>query len=241
MLEVEDIHLAYGRHHALGGVSIAAAPGETVAILGANGAGKTSLLHVITGWVRPQSGTVRFEGRDITHFPRHEIVEAGIALVPEGRRLFGSLTVAENLALGAYPRRARGGEAVMLRRVYKLFPRLSERRRQAVSTLSGGEQQMVAIGRALMSSPALLLLDEPSLGLAPLLVEELFRVLREVAVEGLGILIVEQNARHALALAGRAYLLAGGRIVGHGPVAVMAQDQSVRSSYLGGASAEEQV
>jgi branched-chain amino acid transport system ATP-binding protein len=234
MLEVAHLDLAYGKHHALRGVSLHAQPGETVAILGANGAGKTSLLHAVTGWVRPQAGTVRFDGRDISRWARHEIVEAGISLVPEGRKLFGTLTVAENLTLGSYPRRAHGNAAAALRRVLELFPRLAERRKQIARTLSGGEQQMVAIGRALMSSPSMLLLDEPSLGLSPLLVRELFRVLREVSqAGGLGIVIVEQNARQALALANRAYLLSGGRIVGEGPAETLAKDESVRASYLG--------
>jgi branched-chain amino acid transport system ATP-binding protein len=234
MLEVANLDLAYGQHHALGGVTLNAQPGETVAILGANGAGKTSLLHAITGWVRPQAGSVRFNGRDIAALPRHEIVEAGISLVPEGRKLFGTLTVAENLALGGYPRRARGSAAATLARVYELFPRLAERRSQMVRTMSGGEQQMVALGRALMSAPALLLLDEPSLGLSPLLVQELYRVLREIShAGGLGILVVEQNAKQALALASRAYLLSGGRIVGEGAAEALAKDAAVRASYLG--------
>lgn len=235
MLELTGVDLAYGKHHALGGVSLTAQAGETVAILGANGAGKTSLLHAITGWVRPQNGAVRYEGRDLLALPKHAIVEAGISLVPEGRKLFGSLTVAENLALGGYPRRAAGKQAATLRRVLELFPRLGERRKQVVRTLSGGEQQMVAIGRALMSAPSLLLLDEPSIGLSPLLVQELFRVLKQVSQEGgLGIVIVEQNAKQALALATRAYLLSGGRIVGEGPAAQLAKDESVHASYLGG-------
>jgi len=234
MLEVANLDLAYGKHDALRGVSLHANPGETVAILGANGAGKTSLLHAVTGWVRPQSGTVRFAGRDITQAPRHEIVEAGIALVPEGRKLFGTLTVAENLTLGGYPRRAQGKQAATLRRVLELFPRLGDRRKQIVRTLSGGEQQMVAIGRALMSAPSILMLDEPSLGLSPLLVQELFRVLKEVSQSGgLGIVIVEQNARQALSLASRAYLISGGCIVGEGPAETLARDESVRASYLG--------
>jgi branched-chain amino acid transport system ATP-binding protein len=234
MLELSDIALAYGKHLALSGVSLHASPGETVAILGANGAGKTSLLRVVAGLVRPRTGTVRFAGRDLSALPGHRIVEAGISLVPEGRRLFGTLSVAENLTLGGYPRRARGREAATLRRVFDLFPRLHERRRQIVRTLSGGEQQMVAIGRALMSCPALLLLDEPSLGLSPLLVQDLFRVLAEISREShLGIVIVEQNARQALALAQRAYLLSGGRIVGEGPADALARDARIATSYLG--------
>ncbi len=238
MLEVAQVTLAYGRHRALNGVSLHAAPGETVAILGANGAGKSSLLQVIAGLARPQEGTVRFAGADLAATPPHRIVEAGIALVPEGRRLFASLSVAENLKLGGYPRRARGQEAATLRRVFNLFPRLHERRRQIVRTLSGGEQQMVAIGRALMTCPDLLLLDEPSLGLSPLLVQDLFRVLAEVSRAGrLGIVIVEQNARQALALASRAYLLSGGRIVGEGPAEALARDERVTASYLGSEAA----
>jgi branched-chain amino acid transport system ATP-binding protein len=234
MLEVDALSHAYGRHEALHQVSIRLHAGEAIAILGANGAGKTSLLNAIAGLVRPSAGSIRFAGTELVGLAPDRIVELGIATVPETRHLFGPMTVMENLSLGAYPRRARTGAAATLERVFDLFPRLKERRRQAVRTMSGGEQQMVAIGRALMTSPSLLLLDEPSLGLSPRLSAELFAVLARIARDGgVGILMVEQNARRALAIVERAYLIALGRIVGEGPAATLANDSAVARSYLG--------
>jgi ABC-type branched-subunit amino acid transport system ATPase component len=232
MLEVDGLSHAYGRHKALDNVSINLRAGEAVAILGANGAGKTTLLNAIAGLVRPSDGSIRFEGRELVGLSPHRIVELGIATVPENRRLFEPMTVMENLNLGAYTRRARPAAAATLDRVFDLFPRLAERRRQAVRTMSGGERQMVAIGRALMTKPRLLLLDEPSLGLSPRLSGELFAALARIAHD-VSILMVEQNARRALKLANRAYLLALGRIVGEGEAKSLANDSAVARSYLG--------
>ena len=234
MLEVHGLSHAYGRHEALHDVSIALKAGEAVAILGANGAGKTSLLNAVAGLVQPKSGSIRFNGAELVGLSPHRIVEMGIATVPENRHLFEPMSVIENLNLGAQPRRARAGAAATLARVFDLFPRLAERRRQTVRTMSGGERQMVAIGRALMAQPTLLLLDEPSLGLSPKLASELFAVLARIAREGtVSILMVEQNARRALALASRAYLLSLGRIVGEGEAKTLARDSAVARSYLG--------
>jgi ABC-type branched-subunit amino acid transport system ATPase component len=234
MLEVVGLNLAYGRHQALHAITFELRIGEAIAILGANGAGKTSLLNAIAGLVRPSAGSIRFQGTELVGLVSNRIVELGIATVPENRHLFGPLSVIENLTLGAYPHRARDGSKRALERVFDLFPRLAERRRQAVRTMSGGEQQMVAIGRALMTQPKLLLLDEPSLGLSPVLSAELFAVLARIAREGpASILLVEQNARRALALASRAYLLSLGRIVGHGDAATLMHDSALARSYLG--------
>jgi ABC-type branched-subunit amino acid transport system ATPase component len=232
MLEVHGLSHAYGRHKALDEVSIRLRAGEAVAILGANGAGKTTLLNSIAGLVRPTAGSIRFEGRELVGLSPHRIVEMGIATVPENRRLFEPMAVIENLNLGAYVDRARGGASAALERVFALFPRLAERRRQAVRTMSGGERQMVAIARALMAQPRLLLLDEPSLGLSPRLSGELFAALGRIAHD-VSILMVEQNARRALAMADRAYLLALGRIVGEGEADLLARDSAVARSYLG--------
>ena len=234
MLDVIGLSHAYGRHQALDEVSIRLRAGEVVAILGANGAGKTTLLNAVAGLLRPASGSIRFEGRELAGLSPDRIVALGIAAVPESRRLFEPMSVIENLDLGAYTRRARKGAAAARERIFDLFPRLAERRSQAVRTMSGGERQMVAIGRALMSQPRLLLLDEPSLGLSPRLSAELFAVLARIAGEGeLGVLMVEQNARRALALASRAYLLSLGRIVGEGEAKMLARDSAVARSYLG--------
>jgi branched-chain amino acid transport system ATP-binding protein len=232
MLECRGVSVRYGRHEALHGVALGVAPGEIVAILGANGAGKSTLLQAIAGLV-PCAGEILLDGRSIAGLPPHLVVEAGLSLVPEGRRIFGDLTVLENLFLGAYARRARASERDHLERVLALFPRLAERRRQIARTMSGGEQQMVAIGRAMMSAPAILMLDEPSLGLSPILCKELFKTLAEIRNTGSGILLVEQNARQALAIADRGYLLENGRIVGEGPASRLAQDTAVQKAYLG--------
>jgi branched-chain amino acid transport system ATP-binding protein len=235
MLEVSDIRVVYGQHRALTDVALQVERGEIVAILGANGAGKTSLLKAIAGMVACLPGkSVKLSGRDLSDLPAHEIVEAGLALVPEGRGIFGDLTVSENLLLGANPKRARAGEAARRGQVLSLFPRLGERLGQTVRTMSGGEQQMVAIGRALMSNPDILLLDEPSLGLSPLLVRELFTALRKVRENGVGLLLVEQNARESLAIANRGYLIENGKIVGSGTATALMSDNAVRHAYLGG-------
>jgi branched-chain amino acid transport system ATP-binding protein len=234
MLDIDGLSHAYGRHRALRDVSIRLRAGEAIAILGANGAGKTSLLNAIAGLVRPSEGSIRFRGTELVGLSPDRIVELGIAAVPETRHLFDSMSVMENLSLGAFPRRARGKTAGTLERIFDLFPKLAERRRQAVRSMSGGERQMVAIGRALMTEPELLLLDEPSLGLSPLLASELFATLARIAREGtLSILMVEQNARRALAMASRAYLLSVGRIVGEGDAQGLARDNALVRSYLG--------
>jgi branched-chain amino acid transport system ATP-binding protein len=235
MLEVANISVAYGQHRALTEAALNVGTREIVVILGANGAGKTSLMKAIAGMIPCLPGkSVKLLGRDLSSLPAHEIVEAGLASVPEGRGIFGELTVAENLLLGANPKRARDGEAMRRKQVLWLFPRLGERLAQTVRTMSGGEQQMVAIGRALMSNPEILLLDEPSLGLSPLLVRELFASLRQVREAGVGLLLVEQNAQESLALADRGYLIENGKIVGSGTASALKSDPAVRRAYLGG-------
>lgn len=229
--------MAYGAHRALEEVSLHVGLGEIVVILGANGAGKSTLLKVIAGMIRPASGAIAVNDNELTGLSPNQIVEKGLALVPEGRGVFADLTVGENLELGAYGRQARHQRDQRLAQVLELFPRLAERRRQTVRTMSGGEQQMVAIGRALMSNPAILMLDEPSLGLSPILSGELFRTLSAVRDTGVGILLVEQNARLSLAIADRAYLLENGRIVGEGRAAILANDPAVQDAYLGGVAA----
>ncbi len=240
MLRVENLAVAYGPHRALQGVSIHVERGEICVILGANGAGKSTLLKAIAGMVGASPGaSIANGGTGISGLKPHAIVEAGVALVPEGRGIFGDLTVAENLQLGAYGRQARAGEKTRLAQVLELFPRLAERRSQIARTMSGGEQQMVAIGRALMSNPAILMLDEPSLGLSPLLTRDLFKSLRVVRETGVGILLVEQNAKQSLAIADRGYLLENGHIVGEDVAAKLANDPAVQAAYLGGAAAHE--
>ncbi len=234
MLEIDGLDHSYGRHRALQDVAIRVRSGEVVAILGANGAGKTTLLQSIAGLLRPSAGSIRYRGNELIGVAPHRIVEQGIATVTETRHLFGPMSVMENLSLGAFSDHARATAPAVMAHVFELFPRLAERRRQAVRTMSGGEQQMVAVGRALMARPSLLLLDEPSLGLAPLLATELFAALERIARQGdTSILMVEQNARRALKMADRAYLLALGRIVGEGSAAALAQDKMVAQSYLG--------
>jgi branched-chain amino acid transport system ATP-binding protein len=234
MLESRGISVFYGRHRALENVSLTVSQGEIVVMLGANGAGKSTFLRAVAGQVRKRDGgSVLMDGNDITRQPAHEIVEAGIALVPEDRGIFADLTAQENLVLGAYPRRARPSETENMDRVLELFPKLKERRKQLVRTMSGGERQMVAIGRAMMSAPTILMLDEPSLGLAPLLCTELFRTLARIKETGVGIFLVEQNARQSLAIADRGYLLDNGHIVGADTAANLANDEQVRLAYLG--------
>ena len=234
MLEIRDLSLHYGQHLALDRVSVTVGKGETVVILGANGAGKSSLLKTAGGLVIPDPGTdIRFAGADITRRPAHLVLDAGIALVPEGRGIFGDLTVAENLALGAYAKRARGHAKQSVDFVHSLFPKLADRRGQIVGTMSGGEQQMVAIGRALMSKPDLLMLDEPSLGLAPVVVGELFAVLGRVRESGLALLVVEQNVKMSLSIADRGYLMEAGRIVGEDTATRLMNDDAVKRAFLG--------
>ncbi|MGE0564515.1 MAG: ABC transporter ATP-binding protein [Pseudolabrys sp.] len=234
MLEVAGLSAAYGKHRALENIALDVKAGEIVVILGANGAGKTTLLKAIGGGVRPAPGArIVMNGRDLANIAPHNIVEAGIALVPEGRGIFGELTVRENLLLGAFPKRARAGEAANLAAVLALFPRLQERLQQIVRTMSGGEQQMVAIGRALMSAPEILLLDEPSLGLSPIMYKEVFQILTRVRANGTGILLVEQNAKQSLKIADRGYLIESGHIVGSGTAAQLQADPAVQKAYLG--------
>jgi branched-chain amino acid transport system ATP-binding protein len=233
VLEVRDLDAAYGELRALVGVAVEVRVDEIVALVGSNGAGKTTLLRSIAGLTRPRAGRIRWQGEDLTGLPPHRVVERGVAMVPEGRRLFGHMTVEENLALGAFSARAHPERQATLARVYEIFPRLAERRRQLAGALSGGEQQMVAIGRALMTQPRLLMLDEPSLGLAPRVVESMLTVLAEVNRAGVGVFLVEQNVRAALGLAHRAYVLEHGRIVGQGPSAEILADPDVRRAYLG--------
>ena len=234
MLEVRDINIVYGKHVAIDRISLEVGKGEMVAILGANGAGKSSLLGAIGGRTRPAGGSVVYEGRDILALPPHEVVEHGIVIVPEGRGIFPQMTVAENLRLGALPRRAEAGAGKNMELVHSLFPKLAERGNQLAGTMSGGEQQMVAIGRALMSSPKLLLLDEPSLGLAPIVAQEVFAALGKIRQTGLTIVIVEQNARATLALADRAYLIETGVITGSGTASELRNDPAVIRAFLGG-------
>ncbi len=234
MLEIRALSVNYGLHRVLDNVSLDVTSGEIVVILGANGAGKTTLLKAVGGIVEPQAGSgITLEGTSLIGVPQHEIVELGIALVPEERGIFGDLTVVENLELGAFARRARACEKDNLHTVHSLFPRLAERGRQIARTLSGGEQQMVAIGRALMSAPSYVLLDEPSLGLSPLLCTELFRSLGRIRETGVGVLLVEQNAKRSLEIADRGYLVENGRIVGSGTGEELQADDSVRRAYLG--------
>ncbi len=234
MLKVEALDVYYGAVHALKGVSLRAEAGEVVTLIGANGAGKTTLLRSISGLVPSRTGRVTFEGRDITRMPPHEVVGLGISQSPEGRMVFANLTVEDNLDLGAYRRKDHAEIRKDRDTVYALFPRLLERRRQTSGTLSGGEQQMLAIGRALMSRPRLLLLDEPSLGLAPLLVREIFRTILEINRGGVTVLLVEQNAHMALSIAGRGYVLETGRVQFEDQAARLLQNEDVKKAYLGG-------
>ncbi|MGD9924870.1 MAG: ABC transporter ATP-binding protein [Pseudorhodoplanes sp.] len=234
MLRLENISVAYGKHEALHGVSIEVPAARTTVILGANGAGKTTLLKTIAGLVQPKpGGRILFEDRPIENEPPHRIVSAGIALVPEGRRLFGEMTVIDNLRLGSYPERARADEARQLERQLATFPRLAERRNQLARTMSGGEQQMLAIARALMSEPKILLLDEPSLGLSPRLIKELFATLRTITRGGQAVVLVEQNAHQSLQLADIVYVLENGRIHSSGSAEQMKKDAGIARAYLG--------
>ncbi len=233
MLTLQNISSGYGAIEALKGINIRVEKGEIVTLIGANGAGKSTTLRTITGLVRARSGDIHFEGKRLNDTPTHKLVGLGICMVPEGRAVFANLTVMENLEMGAYLQRDRAKNKASLERVFGLFPRLNERRKQAAGTLSGGEQQMLAIGRALMSSPRLLLLDEPSLGLAPLLVHTIFEAVDLINKEGTTILLVEQNANAALKHSHRGYVLETGQIVMDGPSAQLASDQRVKEAYLG--------
>lgn len=234
LLEVENISVYYDSIQALKGISLGVDEGELVTIVGSNGAGKTTTLMTISGILQPRQGTVHYQGQDITRVPPHEIVRRGISHCPEGRQIFTRLTVAENLVMGAYNRRDREGTAHDLEWVHSLFPILAERRGQSAGTLSGGEQQMLAIARALMSRPKVLLLDEPSLGLAPLLVDRIFEVIGQLKEQGVTILLVEQNAYQALRIADRAYVLETGYIKLAGPARELASNEEVKKAYLGG-------
>jgi len=234
VLQVEGLDVYYGAVHAVKALSLAAERGEIVTLIGANGAGKSTLLRAISGLVPSRSGSIRFDGRDITRLPPHEIVGLGISQAPEGRMVFANLSVEDNLEMGAYRRRDRAGIRQDRDEVFRLFPRLLERRRQTAGTLSGGEQQMLAIGRALMPRPRLLLLDEPSLGLAPLLVREIFKTVREINRRGVTVLLVEQNAHMALSIAGRGYVLETGRVRFEDQAGRLLQNEDVKRAYLGG-------
>jgi branched-chain amino acid transport system ATP-binding protein len=233
VLEVRDLAAGYGEFHVLAGVSLTIPPAEMVALLGPNGAGKTTLLRCITGLLRPRAGSVRWDGANLGDVLPHTIVERGIAMVPEGRRLFTRMSVADNLGLGAFAPRSRAGAAAALERVYAMFPMLQQRRTQVVGSLSGGQQQMVAIGRALMTQPRLLILDEPSLGLAPRVVESIFQALEDIARTGVSIFLAEQNVRAALTLARRACILEGGRVTREAASQALLDDPDVRRAYLG--------
>ncbi len=233
MLEVKDINVYYGMIHAIQGASFEVNEGDIVALIGANGAGKTTILHTVTGLLQAKSGSITFEGKDITRMPAHKIVTHGMSHVPEGRRIFSQLSVYENLLMGAYTRKDKGEVAASFDMVYERFPRLKERRNQMAGTLSGGEQQMLAMGRALMSKPKILLLDEPSMGLSPLFVSEVFKIIEEISAQGVTVLLVEQNAKKALAIANRAYVLETGKIVKSGDSHELMNDPSIKAAYLG--------
>lgn len=233
MLEIKNIQVYYGMIQAIKDVSFEVNEGEVIALIGANGAGKTTILHTITGLLAPKSGAVVFEGKDITKVPGHKIVSMGMAHVPEGRRVFANLTVLQNLKLGAYTRKDKQEIAETLEMIYKHFPRLEERKNQVAGTLSGGEQQMLAMGRALMSHPKIILMDEPSMGLSPIFVNEIFDIIKEVSKSGTTVLLVEQNAKKALSIADRAYVLETGKIVLEGNADDLMNDDSVKKAYLG--------
>ncbi len=233
MLEVHDLEVYYGMIQAIKGVSFHVDKGEVVALIGANGAGKTTILHTLTGLVAPKSGTIVYEEKNIAKVPGHKIVSMGMAHVPEGRRVFAQMTVYENLKLGAYTRSSKKEINDTLETVYKRFPRLKERKNQLAGTLSGGEQQMLAMGRALMSHPQIILMDEPSMGLSPIFVNEIFDIIKEVSASGTTVLLVEQNAKKALSIADRAYVLETGNIVKEGKASDLLNDDSIKKAYLG--------
>lgn len=234
MLRIENINVYYGAIHAIKGISLDVPEGEIVALIGSNGAGKSTTLRTISGLMKPKTGKILYDGRDIAGMPAHNIVGKGLCQVPEGRHVFANMTVMENLELGAYLRKDKKEIAKDLELVFEKFPRLLERKEQIAGTLSGGEQQMLAMGRALMSKPKLLLLDEPSMGLAPLLVREIFNIIKEINDSGTTILLVEQNANMALSIADKAYVLETGRITLSGTARELASSEAVRKAYLGG-------
>ena len=233
MLEVKDLQVYYGMIEAIKGVSFHVEEGEVIALIGANGAGKTTILHTVSGLLSPKNGTVTFEGTDITKIPGHKIVSMGMAHVPEGRRVFAQLSVLQNLKMGAYTRKDKQEIEETLQMVFKRFPRLEERQNQLAGTLSGGEQQMLAMGRALMSHPKIILMDEPSMGLSPIFVNEIFEIIKEVSKSGTTVLLVEQNAKKALSIADRAYVLETGNIVLEGKASDLLNDDSIKKAYLG--------
>ena len=233
MMEVKDLQVYYGVIQAIKGISFEVNEGEVIALIGANGAGKTTTLHTITGLIQAKAGQVLFEGNDITKTPGHKIVSMGMAHVPEGRRVFAQLSVYENLIMGAYTRKDKKEIDDTLEMVYSRFPRLKERSKQLAGTLSGGEQQMLAMGRALMSHPKIILMDEPSMGLSPIFVEEIFKIIEEISAGGTTVLLVEQNAKKALSIADRAYVLETGNIVLDGDAKVLMNDETIKKAYLG--------
>ncbi len=233
MLEIKDLEVYYGMIQAIKGVSFDVNEGEVIALIGANGAGKTTILHTITGLINTQKGSVWFEGKDITKVPAHKIVSMGMAHVPEGRRVFANLTVLQNLKMGAYTRKDKTEIEQTLDSIYKRFPRLMERQNQLAGTLSGGEQQMLAMGRALMSHPKIILMDEPSMGLSPIFVNEIFDIIKSVSASGTTVLLVEQNAKKALSIADRAYVLETGKIVLSGKASDLLNNDSIKKAYLG--------
>jgi len=233
MLEVKDLEVYYGMIQAIKGISFEVNQGEVIALIGANGAGKTTTLQTITGMIPSKKGSITFNGMDITKVPGHKIVPMGMAHVPEGRRVFAQLSVLDNLKLGAYTRNDQKEIQESLQMVYKHFPRLEERKNQMAGTLSGGEQQMLAMGRALMSKPSIVLMDEPSMGLSPIFVTEIFNIIQEISKEGTTVLLVEQNAKKALSIADRAYVLETGNIVLSGDAKVLMNDESIKKAYLG--------
>lgn len=233
MLEIKDLEVCYGVIRAIKGVSFEVDQGEVIALIGANGAGKTTILHTITGLIPASKGSILFEGKELTKTPAHKIVSMGMAHVPEGRRVFQELSVLENLKLGAYTRKDKTGIAESLKMVYERFPRLEERKNQVAGTLSGGEQQMLAMGRALMSKPRIILMDEPSMGLSPLLVSEIFDIIKVISESGTTVLLVEQNAKKALSIADRAYVLETGNITLSGKASDLINNESVKKAYLG--------
>ena len=233
MLEVKDLEVYYGMIQAIKGISFEVNKGEVIALIGANGAGKTTTLHTITGLLSPKKGSVMFERKDITKIPAHKIVSMGMAHVPEGRRVFADLSVYENLKLGAYTRKDKENLNKDLESIYERFPRLAERKNQSAGTLSGGEQQMLAMGRALMSKPSIILMDEPSMGLSPILVNEIFDIIESISKSGTTVILVEQNAKKALSIADRAYVLETGKIVTSGKASELLEDDSIKKAYLG--------
>ncbi len=234
MLKIENLKVRYGMIEAIKGISFEVNDGEIVTLIGANGAGKTTTMHAISGLLKPAEGTITLDGQDLSKIPDYKILSLGLAQVPEGRRVFAQQTVEENLILGAYIRKDKEGIQKQLEHVYELFPRLNERKKQLAGTLSGGEQQMLAMGRALMSEPKIILLDEPSMGLSPLLVKEIFHIIEDINKQGTTVLLVEQNAKMALAIADRAYVLETGKITLDGTGEELANDPRVQSAYLGG-------